>query len=173
MKRLRQEEELKLYERMLNPSPSSALFTHGLNIRTSSSPAQAASEHVKQEEEEMTFSDVNRQLAMIFNVLISIIACSVAIWIAARHWSTPKRLGLSMAGSGIVAVAEVAIYLGYLSRLSEAKTREKKKVEVKEIFETWVIGPSNSEEQSGAIFRQGMEKTTPVRQRRKEKISKT
>ena len=91
------------------------------------------------EDDEMTYNDVSRQMALILNVLISIIACSVAIWMATWSWSVPKRLGLSMGGSGIVAIAEVAVYAGYIRKLSEAKDRERKKPEKKEIMDTWII----------------------------------
>ena len=89
--------------------------------------------------DEMTYQDIDRQMALIINVLVSIICCAVAIWIAARHWSISSRLGLSMSGSITVAVAEVAIYMGYIRRVKEAKTTEAKIVETKEIGETWVI----------------------------------
>ena len=51
-----------------------------------------------------------------------------------------------MAGSGLVGVAEVAVYTGYLRRVKEAKTKEKKKPEVKEIVGTWVIEPREKKE---------------------------
>ncbi|KAI4758120.1 hypothetical protein E4T44_10900, partial [Aureobasidium sp. EXF-8845] len=93
MARLRREEENIAYQRLINP--------------TSSIP-EPARIRVEDEEDEVTYTDVNRQLALIINVLVSIIACSVAIWIAARHWSVPQRMALSMFGSGTVAFAEVA-----------------------------------------------------------------
>lgn len=91
------------------------------------------------DDDEMTYTDVNRQMTLIINVLISIICCSVAIWIVARRWSTPQRLALSMTGSIVVAIAEVAIYMGYIRRLKNAKTEEALKQEKKEIVDTWVI----------------------------------
>ena len=41
----------------------------------------------------------------------------------------------------LVAVAEVVIYAGYIRRLTEAKTKERSKIERKEISETFVIEP--------------------------------
>jgi len=96
----------------------------------------------------MTYADINRQMALIANVLISILACSVALWKVAWHWSVPQRLALSMTGSLVVAVAEVAIYAGYIGRLKEAKTKEKKKVERKEVGESWVIEARHDSKQS-------------------------
>ena len=124
MARLRREEENIAYQRMINPTTSIP------------EPARINKED---EDDEVTFTDVNRQLALIINVLVSIIACSVAIWIAARHWSVPQRMALSMFGSGTVAIAEVAIYMGYIRRIKEAKQVEGKKVETKQVMDTWVI----------------------------------
>jgi predicted glycosyltransferase len=45
-----------------------------------------------------------------------------------------------MGGSGLVAVAEVVVYLGYLRKVDEAKAKGKKHVERKEIIKTWVLG---------------------------------
>lgn len=89
--------------------------------------------------DEVTYQDVDRQVALIINVLVSIIACAVALWIVSRHWSVPSRLALSMGGSLTVAAAEVAIYMGYIRRIQEAKGKEVKKTEKKEVSETWVI----------------------------------
>jgi hypothetical protein len=132
MARLRRDEEERSYERMLNPT---ALRDPHLF------PSSGAGSTRDGEDDEMTYGEVNRQVALIFNVLISVVCCSVAIWMVARHWSVPQRLALSMTGSLVVAVAEIVIYSGYLRRLGEAKAVERKKVEVKEIAETWVIEP--------------------------------
>jgi len=133
MARLREDEEARSYQRMVQPQA-----TFGIGQIASGAPAD--------EDEEITFADINRQVALIINVLLSIVACSVALWMAARHWSAPTRLGLSLSGGGLVGIAEVAIYAGYLRRLSEAKGKEKKKPEKKEVFETWVIGPNETDE---------------------------
>ncbi|KAI9686769.1 MAG: hypothetical protein M1822_002829 [Bathelium mastoideum] len=139
MARLREEEEARKYERMLNPPPKSETFTQRF---PNSAHTHLFPTTVKEEEDEVTYADVNRQLALILNVLVSIIACSVTIWMAARHWSAPSRLALSMTGSSVVAVAEVVIYSGYIRRVKEAKDNEKKKTEQKEILQTWVIDGS-------------------------------
>jgi TMEM199 family protein len=143
MERLRRDEEARAYDRMLNPPPKPETFAQ----RFAASPHSRVNPialDFKDEEEEMTYADINRQLTLIINILVSIIACSVAIWIGARHWSTPKRLGLSMTGSGVVAIAEVVIYNGYITRLKEAKQKERKKVEVKKISDTWIIKPTEN-----------------------------
>ena len=138
MARLHREEENRIYERMTNPLPTET-FTqrfpnsaHNNLFNTSSTDAV--------EEDEISYADINRQMALIINILISIVACSWALWLVARHWSTPSRLGLSMGGSGMIGIAEVVIYAGYLRRLKEAREKGKKEVELKEIVKTWVIG---------------------------------
>ena len=109
-------------------------------------PTQSPNTESATSEDEMTYSDVNRQMTLIINVLVSIVTCSVAIWLVSRHLSTPIRLALSMSGSLVVAIAEVTIYSGYIRRLQEAKTQEKTKREMKVITETWVIEKSERRE---------------------------
>ena len=139
MARLRREEEERIYERMISPPLPIETFTqrfpdsaHNNLFNTSRTDAV--------EDDDISYADINRQMALIINILISIVACSVALWLAARHWSTPSRLGLSMGGSGMIGIAEVVIYAGYLRRLKEAREKGKKEVELKEIVKTWVIG---------------------------------
>lgn len=102
------------------------------------------------EEDEVTYADVDRQMTLILNVLVSIVACAVAIWVVARWWSTPARLALSMSGSLLVGVAEVVVYSGYIRRVSEAKGKEKRVKEVKEVVKTWVVGGGDEKEETKA-----------------------
>lgn len=159
MARLRKDEERRMYEQMVNPIPDADTFTHRFPRAQQASNAHSLLHQPAEEIDEVTYADVNRQMALIINVLVSIIACSVAIWIAARHWSAPQRLALSMSGSGVVAVAEVAIYMGYIRRVKESKDKEVKTVETKEIVETWVIDRNSSatgkEDADGIRFRKG------------------
>ena len=150
MRQLRKEEEQRQYERMINPPPPQEMFSRRFpNVPTSFNPATSIGQGPGADEvDEVTYADVNRQMALIINVLVSIIACSVAIWMAARRWEVPQRLGLSMSGSGLVALAEVAIYMGYIKRIKDAKATEVKKVETKEIVETWVSDRATSSAKS-------------------------
>lgn len=151
MARLRREEEARAYERMTNPQAAAESFAQRFPKSPYAGLFPAATQTIN-DEDDITYADVNRQLALILNILISIVACSVAIWLAARHWSTPTRLGLSMSGSGIVAVAEVVVYAGYLRRVKEAKERGKREVETKEIIKSWVIsGAAERTDQSGLV----------------------
>ncbi|KAI9846902.1 MAG: hypothetical protein M1837_003514 [Sclerophora amabilis] len=139
MERLRRQEESRVYERMLNPAPQPQSFSERFPASPHALLSNAHPSRLTEDLDEVTYADVNRQMALIINVLLSIVACSVAIWMAASQWSTPRRLGLSMGGSGLVGVAEVVVYAGYLRRVREAKQTEKKEVETKKIVKTWVI----------------------------------
>lgn len=132
MARLRAQEEDRAYERIINPPPPLETFSQRF-------PSAAPAIPVVDDLDEVVYADVNRQLALIINVLVSIIACSIAIWIAARHWSLPQRMALSMFGSGLVATAEIVIFSGYIRRVKDARQEELAKVETKEIMDTWVI----------------------------------
>lgn len=142
MQRLRQQEEQREYERMINPLPEKESFGQrypnaaGASFNPNTYHGQTGNDGVA---DDVTYQDIDRQVALIINVLVSIIACAVALWVVARHWSVPQRMALSMGGSLTVAAAEVAIYLGYIRRIEEAKGKEIKKTEKKEVSETWVI----------------------------------
>lgn len=140
MARLRREEEAQRYERMINPPPPLESFSQRFpGTKPTLGSSQLGPFGAEGEVDEVTYADVNRQMTLIINVLVSIICCSIAIWMAARRWDAPQRLGLSMSGSGLVAIAEVAIYMGYINRVKEAKGKEVRKVENKEVVETWVL----------------------------------
>ena len=146
MARLRREEEDRAYERMINPPLPAETFSQRFPQASHANLFPKTQEDIG-EDDEITYADINRQMALIINILISIVACSVAIWLAARHWSTPSRLGLSMGGSGAIAVAEAVVYAGYLRRLKEARNKGKSEVEIKEILKTWVIGGDEKTDQ--------------------------
>ncbi|KAF2639959.1 hypothetical protein P280DRAFT_401675 [Massarina eburnea CBS 473.64] len=166
MARLRAEEEARVYERMTNPSASAFSSTSHLpkpgsfSQRFPDAPFSVGTGSPATDEDELTYEEVHRQIILIINVLVSVIACAVFIWVAARHWSAPKRLGLSMGGSGAVAVAEVVVYSGYVRKIAEAKRREKKRPEIKQIMQSWVIeGSGHVQEKTstedGVRYRKG------------------
>lgn len=138
MARLRREEEERAYERIINPPLPAG--TYSQRFPSPQADLFPTSQEDIGEEDEISYADINRQMALIINILVSIVACSVAIWLAARHWSKASRLGLSMGGSGAVAVAEAVVYAGYIRRLKDARDKGKKEVEIKEVIKSWVIG---------------------------------
>nr|POE75781.1 hypothetical protein CFP56_67800 [Quercus suber] len=158
MQKLRQQEEQRQYERMINPLPPVETFKQRFpnspyDFDPATSHGQSATYDVV---DEVTYADVNRQMILIINVLVSIVACSIAIWIAARRWSVPQRLALSLSGSSVVAIAEVAIYLGYIKRIEDAKAIEAKVVEQKQVVESWVIEKTVAKQEADRVrFRKG------------------
>ena len=165
MARLRREEEDRAYERMINPP----LPTETFSQRFPNSPHAAlfpAAQADLGEDDEFSYADINRQMALIINILISIVACSVAIWLAARHWSTPTRLGLSMGGSGVIGIAEVVVYAGYLRRIKEAREKGKRDVEIKEIIKTFVIGGGDEKGDESIFVDAKTSKDDEVRRRK-------
>ena len=130
---------------MLNPVSKPETFSQRFpNAAHSFGPSYNTADEV----DEVTYSDVNRQMILIINVLISIICTSVAVWMAARRWNVVPRMLLDFVGSTVVAVAEVAIYMGYIKRIGDAKTKERKAIEKKEIVDTWIIDGKSTSQQT-------------------------
>lgn len=142
MARLRREAEEREYIQLTKPAPTGERFSRNL---PASSPAFAFSSTEAYIEaspdDDITYDDVSRQLTLILNVVISIIACSAALWMVSKWWSTPARLALSMGGSIVVAVAEVGVYFGFIRKVKESVKEEKAVEEVKELVNTWVVTP--------------------------------
>ncbi|KAF9696564.1 hypothetical protein EKO04_005220 [Ascochyta lentis] len=144
MARLRAQEEARSYERMLHPPPTRESFNQRFPSARSRLPDQFSIG--VDEVDEVSYEEVHRQIILIINVLISIVCVAVFVWVAARHWSVGKRLGLSMVSALAVAVAEVVVYSGYVRKVQEAKTAEKKKPEIKEIVASWVLDSTSNAE---------------------------
>lgn len=128
MARLRKEEEERQYERM----------TAASEPRFPMTSIQIGAKHTDSEDD-VTYDDVKRQVMLIINVLISIFACAVALWMLAWHWPTPSRLALSMTAGGAVGIAEVVVYAVFIGRLKDAKIKERKRPERKTIEKSWII----------------------------------
>lgn len=142
---LRRKEEAQRYQHMLQTNPEKYAATEqgpGLSGKFLGSNIKMDSYYLD-EEDEMTFADLSRQVALIVNVLVSVIASAIAIWVVSRWWDTPIRLILSITGSMLVAVAEVVAYGGYLRRISEAKSKEQKLIEKKEVLDAWILQVSD------------------------------
>lgn len=142
---LRKREEARSYERMLNSSTSTETFSRRFPNAKYGHLFDSGTK--SDDEDDITYKDVDRQLTLIINVLVTVIACSIAVWIVARRWDTPQRLALSMFSSIVLAIAEVVVYWGYINRLKNAKKTERKKVEKKKITETWIIESRKGESQ--------------------------
>lgn len=173
MERLRQEEEIRSYQQITTPN----LASEAISKRSpDASAAYAFSSNyslpLDELDDAVVYDDIRRQITLIFNVLISIVACGSAIWIVGKWWSTPMRLALSMSGSLLVGFAEVFIFWGYIRRVSEARAKEKGMKEVKRVVKTWVIQPrenfdaKNDSHKSVPVNSSKIVQNTNVRRRR-------
>lgn len=61
-----------------------------------------------------------------------------------------------MCGAFGIAVAEVAVYAGYVRKVREAKRVERRKPEIKEIVRSWIL--DKGEEREGSVGVGGKEK---------------
>jgi hypothetical protein len=144
MARLRREEETRSYERMVNPPTFGTRETFNQRFPYSSAQAFASvNQPISKEDmgdDDVTYNDVNRQVMLIINFVVSILGVAGTLWVAAKWWSVPARLFLTMGGSAVVAVAEVSVYSIYVWKMGDAKKRQEASREVKEVVETWVVG---------------------------------
>ncbi|KAJ9145336.1 Vacuolar H+-ATPase assembly protein [Pleurostoma richardsiae] len=175
MARLRREEEERQYQRMVNPpSPTEAAsrrFPATSTLAHSFAEVNKPSKTSDIGDDEVTYNEVHRQLMLVLNFLVTIFGSAATLWILARWWSTPARLFLTMGGSLVVAIAEVAIYSGYIWHLSEAKKKDTGFKEVKEVVQTWVVGPADEAASEKAAItvdsKEKLEESSNVRRRRK------
>ncbi|KAB5536193.1 endoplasmic reticulum-based factor for assembly of V-ATPase-domain-containing protein [Coniochaeta sp. 2T2.1] len=157
MARLRREEEQRAYERMTHPPPQSETFSSHFPNSSSSLLAHSFAEvnrptHKSDTgDDDVSYNDVHRQLMLLLNFVVSILGVAGTLWVVARWWSTPARLFLTMAGSAVVGIAEVAVYQGYLWHLGEAKKKDGKAREVREVVRTWVVGSEEEKKEKDAV----------------------
>ena len=90
-------------------------------------------------DDDITYNDVHRQFLLLINFLVSILGVAGTLWVAARWWSLPARLFLSMGGALLVGIAEVSVYSIYVWKLGDAKKRQDAVKEFKEVVDTWVV----------------------------------
>lgn len=136
MARLRREEEERKYQRMVaQPSSLDAAPVFAQQFAEVNRPADKADLG----DDDATMNDVHRQVMLVINFLVTIFGCAATLWIVARWWSTPARLFLTMGGTLLVAIAEVAVYSGYVWHIGQARKKDSKIKEVKEIVDTWVV----------------------------------
>lgn len=147
MARLRREEEERKYQRMVSASsqPGTGMPSFAQQFPTSSlansfAEVNRPSNKADEGDDDVTYNDVHRQVMLVINFLVTIFGCAATLWILARWWSTPARLFLTMGGSLVVAIAEVGVYQAYVWHLVDAKKKDGKLKEVKEVVETWVVG---------------------------------
>ncbi|KAI1344446.1 hypothetical protein F5Y15DRAFT_366618 [Xylariaceae sp. FL0016] len=143
MARLRREEEERSYERMIQKVPHKETFAERFPfapLAHSFAEVNKPSKASDMGEDDIEFGDVQKQITLIINFLVSVLGCGVALWKAAQWWPVTARLLLSLGGAIVVAVAEVAVYSAWSWRRNEDEKQQRKVKEVKEIVTTWVVG---------------------------------
>ncbi|KAI1210109.1 endoplasmic reticulum-based factor for assembly of V-ATPase-domain-containing protein [Annulohypoxylon truncatum] len=147
MARLRHEEEERSYERMLKKAPPKESFARRFPDAPMAHSFAEVNRPTKSSDlgDDIENGDVQKQITLVINFLLSIFGAGAALWIAARWWSVPARLFLSLGGSIVVAIAEVTVYSAYTWRMAEGEKIQNKKREVKQIVQTWVIGEDDND----------------------------
>lgn len=143
MARLRREEEQRAYERMTYPQAAADTFSQRFPNAAMTHAFAEVNRPLRESDtgdDDVTYNDVHRQLMLLLNFVVSILGVAGTLWVVARWWSTPARLFLTMGGSVVVGIAEVAVYQGYLWHLGEAKKKDGKIREIREVVQTWVVG---------------------------------
>ncbi|KAI1183906.1 endoplasmic reticulum-based factor for assembly of V-ATPase-domain-containing protein [Nemania serpens] len=143
MARLRREEEERSYERMLRTAPARESFAERYPLAPMAhafAEVNKPSKKSDMEDNDIEFGDVQKQVTLVINFLVSVVGCGAALWKLAQWWPVSTRLFLSLGGALLVAITEVAVYSAYTWRMSQGEKKQTKMKEVQEIVKTWVVG---------------------------------
>ncbi|TRX92541.1 hypothetical protein FHL15_006468 [Xylaria flabelliformis] len=140
MARLRREEEERSYERMLRKAPPRESFAERFPMAHSFAEVNKPSKKSDEEADDIEFGDLQKQITLIINFLVSVFGCGAALWKLAQWWPVSTRLFLSLGGAIVVAITEVAVYSAYTWRMSQSETKQATMREVREVVKTWVVG---------------------------------
>ncbi|KAI1812846.1 endoplasmic reticulum-based factor for assembly of V-ATPase-domain-containing protein [Poronia punctata] len=143
MARLRREEEERSYERMLRKLPGRESFAERFPLAPMAHSFAEVNKPSKMSDvgvDDIEYGDVQKQVTLIINFVVSVFGCGIALWKAAQWWPVSTRLFLSLGGAIVVAITEVAVYSAYTWRMSEGEKKEVQKKEIREIVKTWVVG---------------------------------
>ncbi|KAM0249530.1 hypothetical protein ACHAQJ_008997 [Trichoderma viride] len=166
MARLRREEDARSYERMINPPlPYENFHSRFPNAAQAFAEANRPSKAEDLGDDQVTYNDVQRQVMLIINFLVSIAGVAVTLWIAGRWWSLSSRIFLALGGSIVVAIAEVAVYSSYMWRMGEAKSKQVAVKEIKEVVQTWVVGQEGDGDHESVLLQSKDEEDEQVRRR--------
>ncbi|PQK13556.1 hypothetical protein BB8028_0004g04870 [Beauveria bassiana] len=155
MAKLRRDEDARAYQRMINPPiPLETFKDRFPNSARSFAAANKPTSDADIGDDDVTYNEIHRQVMLLINFLVSIAGVAATLWILGRWWSLPARLLLTMGGSILVAIAEVAVYGGYVWRMGEAKRKEDIRPERKEVVQTWIVGKDKDgkDEQDEAVL---------------------
>jgi hypothetical protein len=171
MARLRHAEEARSYERMVNPAPNPETFKDRFPTAAYAfAEVNRPSRPEDIDDDEIAHSEVHRQITLIINFLVSIAGVAGTLWIAARWWSTPSRLFLTLGGSILVAIAEVVVYNGYMWRLGQAKKKQEGVKEVKEVIETWVVNQDKETDEKTVLIKEKEDEVPDTMRKRNTEV---
>ena len=166
MARLRREEEARAYERMLNPPNLPAPpFDPYAAVHKPSNPVDADTEDAVA----AVAKELNQQLMVVLNVLLTVFGTAAAVWWAARWWSPAARVLLSLGAAILVAIADVVIFWVFAWRVDGGRKREGERQEVREVVNTWVVGGEGTggkAEVETKVIGEGEDETTTSLRRR-------
>ncbi|KAI0814192.1 endoplasmic reticulum-based factor for assembly of V-ATPase-domain-containing protein [Xylaria sp. FL0064] len=143
MARLRRDEEERSYERMIRKAPPRESFAERFPlapIAHSFAEVNKPSKASDMEVNDIEFGDVQKQMTLIANFLVSVFGCGAALWKLAQWWPVSTRLFLSLGGAIVVAITEVAVYSAFTWRMSQSEKKQTDMGEVREVVKTWVVG---------------------------------
>ncbi|KAK9375696.1 endoplasmic reticulum-based factor for assembly of V-ATPase-domain-containing protein [Lipomyces chichibuensis] len=87
--------------------------------------------------------EIKQQISVIINIMFSVVSVAFAMWTwGGSSLTTGKRLLLSMLAGLVVLLAEVTLYMGYIQRIDDARKKEKRTKEVKEVIRRVEFLPS-------------------------------
>ncbi|KAI0425467.1 endoplasmic reticulum-based factor for assembly of V-ATPase-domain-containing protein [Xylaria sp. FL1042] len=177
MARLRHEEEERSYERMIRKAPPRETFAERFPlapIAHSFAEVNKPSKASDMEINDIEFGDVQKQVTLIINFLVSVFGCGAALWKLAQWWPVSTRLFLSLGGAIVVAITEVAVYSAFTWRMSQSEKKQTNLKEVREVVKTWVVGEEDvkppPEESTLLIEDDAHKQETGLRRRIKEHI---
>ncbi|CAI5757189.1 unnamed protein product [Candida verbasci] len=124
MERLRLEEKEREYKRLINPPPEYNTL-YELKLEDELITPQQAHKELK------------NQLTTIVNIMVSVGSVSYAIWYWTKSsWGLKEssRVLVTIFFGLLILIAEVVVYLGYINKIEDARTKERKKKEIKKVL---------------------------------------
>ncbi|KAJ3558647.1 hypothetical protein NPX13_g9668 [Xylaria arbuscula] len=177
MARLRHEEEERSYERMIRKAPPRETFAERFPMAPmahSFAEVNKPSKKSDEEADDIEFGDVQKQMTLIINFLVSVFGCGAALWKLAQWWPVSTRLFLSLGGAIVVAITEVAVYSAFTWRMSQSEKKQTNMKEVREVVKTWIVGEDDIKtglkEPTPLVANEPHESETSLRRRIKDKI---
>lgn len=134
MTQLRKREQEAEYNKLVNPRPQ-------YDTLYQPDPLQAPLPAIAAKQ-------LKEQITTIFNIFVLVASVVYAVWYwTGSSWGLEPvwRVLLCVFTGLLVVTAEVVVYMGYLRRVEEARTKERNKKEVKKVVRKLVVGSPKKE----------------------------